>query len=112
MTQPSYSSGSLLDVVICNSSDIIQRVHASKCAFSPHHFIRVFLRLPKSHKKPVLVSIRLLKRVDQFSLTSDLHIVDWSGVFSGSSVSEKILRHQLFITCSRLTCPAENSDHT
>ena len=28
VTQPTYSSGSLLVVVICNSSDIIQRVHA------------------------------------------------------------------------------------
>ena len=34
VTQPTYSSGSLLDVVICNSSDI-QRVHPFKCAFSP-----------------------------------------------------------------------------
>ena len=87
VTQPTFSSGSLLDVVICNSSDVIKRVHAFKCPFSPH-FIRVLLRLPKSHKKPVRVRIRLLKRVDQFSLTSDLHLVDWSGVFSGSSVSE------------------------
>ena len=50
VTQPTYSSGSLLDVVICNSSDIIQRVYAFKCAFSPHHFIRVLLRLPKSQR--------------------------------------------------------------
>ena len=60
VTQPTYSSGSLLDLVICNSSDIIQRVHAFKCASSPHHFIRVLLRLPKSHKKPVRVRTRLL----------------------------------------------------
>ena len=39
---------------------VIQRVHAFKCAFSPHHFIRVLLRLPKSHKKPVRVRTRLL----------------------------------------------------
>ena len=89
VTQPTYSSGSLLDVVICNSGDTVQRVGAFKCAFSPHCFIRVLLRLPKCHKKPRSVRARLFKNIDQLSLLHDLYSVDWTGVFSCSSVSDK-----------------------
>ena len=88
VTQPTYSSGSLLDVVICNSSDIVHRVRAFKCAFSPHHFIRALLRLPKYHRKPTRIKTRLLKRIDNVSFHSDLHLVDWSGVFNCSSVAD------------------------
>ena len=36
VTQPIYSSGSLLDIVISNSNDAVQRVGVFDCAFSPH----------------------------------------------------------------------------
>ena len=88
VTQPTYSSGSLLDVVICNSSDVIHCVRAFKCAFSPHHFIRALLRFPKCHRKPKRITTRLLKRIDHVSFHSDLHLVDWSGVFNCSSVAD------------------------
>ena len=89
VTQPTYSSGSLLDVVICNSSDVVQRVGAFKCAFSPHCFIRVLLRLPKYRRKSRCVRTRLFKNINHLSLFYDLHLVDWSGVFSCSSVHDK-----------------------
>ena len=88
VTQPTYSAGSLLDVVICNSSDVIQRARAFKCAFSPHHFIRVLLRLPKCHRKPTRIRTRLLKRINHHCFLSDLHLIDWSGIFRYASVTD------------------------
>ena len=88
VTQPTYSSGSLLDVVISNSDDLVQRVRAFKCALSPHYFIRSLLRLPKCRRGPLRTRTRLLKRIDHFSFIHDLHCIDFSGVFTCPSVSD------------------------
>ena len=88
VTQPTFSSGSLLDVVISNSSDTVQRVGSFTCAFSPHHFIHVLLRLPNCRRKPIRVRTRLLKRIDHACLLNDLYSVDWSGVLRCQSVAE------------------------
>ena len=88
VSQPTYSSGSLLDVIICNSGDYVHRVCVSQCAFSPHCFIRALLHLPKCHSKPQHTRARLLKNIDRASLSYDLHLADWSGVFNSTSVAD------------------------
>ena len=75
--------------MICNSGDVVQRVGAFKCAFSPHCFIRVLLSLPKCRRKPRHIRTRLFRNIDHLSLLRDLHLVDWSGVFNCPSVVDK-----------------------
>ena len=89
VTQPTYSSGSLLDVVLCNSCDVVQRVRAFSCSFSPHCFIRVLFSIPRCRRKTRRLSTRLFRSIDQYSLINDLYRVDWSGVFSCPSVADK-----------------------
>ena len=89
VNQPTYSAGSILDVVICNSADAVQRVGVSKCAFSPHSFIRALFRLPKCHRKPRHTRARFFKTIDHHSFLRDLHLIDWSGVFNYLSVADK-----------------------
>ena len=59
--QPTYSAGSILDVVISNSVDLLQRVGAFKCGFSPHCFVRVLFRLPRCRSKPRRTHARFFK---------------------------------------------------
>ena len=103
VTKPTYSTGSLLDVVICNSGDVVQRVGAFKCAFSPHCFIRVLLSLPKCRRKPRHIRTRLFKNIDHLSLLHDLHLVDWSGVFNCPCVVDKwsYITHRLLSVLDR-----------
>ena len=88
VTQPTFSSGSLLDVVICNSSDVVKHVGSFKCALSPHHFVRTLLRFPKNRRKPFHIRTRILRGIDRDSLFRDLHLVDWSGIFNCQSVAD------------------------
>ena len=87
--QPTFVSGSLLDVVMCNETNFIRRLACLNCAFSPHHFIRTLLFSPKCRNKPVRIHSRLLKRIDRCALYHDLYCVDWSGVFSLASVADQ-----------------------
>ena len=89
--------------MICNSGDVVQRVGVFKCAFSPHSFIRALLCLPKCRRKPRRIRSRLFKSIDHLSLLHDLHLVDWSGVFSCSSVSDKWshITHRLTLVLDR-----------
>ena len=45
--------------------------------------------MPKSPRKPRKIRTRLLKSTDHLSLLQDLHLVDWSGVFSRPSVHDQ-----------------------
>ena len=87
VAQPTYSSGSLLDVVISNSSDAVRKVGVFKCAFSPHSFVRSLLSFTKCRVKPCRVQTRILKRIDHVSLLRDLYAVDWTGVYNLDSVA-------------------------
>ena len=108
VAQPTYSAGSLLDVVICNTGDVVQRVGVFKCAFSPHSLIRALLCLPKGRRKPRKIRTRLFKSIDHLGLLQDLHFVDWSGVFSRPSVHDQWSYNQPFDFCSRLARPAQD----
>ena len=88
VTQPTYSSGSLLDVVISNSNDAVQRVGVFDCAFSPHSYVRSLLMFTKCRSKPSRVRTRILKHIDHSSLLRDLYFVDWTGVFTSDSVAD------------------------
>ena len=87
--QPTFSSGSLLDVVIRNQTDFIQRVACYSCTFSPHLFVRTLLSSPKCRNKPSHVHSRLLRNVNRGALFHDLSCVDWSGVFIPESVADQ-----------------------
>ena len=89
VSQPTFTSGSLLDVVISNRTDFIRRVACFNCALSPHHFVRTLIFSPKCRNRPTRVHSRLLKRVDRCALSHDLFCVDWSGVFNFTSVADQ-----------------------
>ena len=88
VTQPTYSSGSLLDVVISSYNDAVQRVGVFDCAFSPHSYVRSLLMFTKCRFKPCRVRTRILKHTDHSSLLRDLYLVDWTGVFISDSVGD------------------------
>ena len=83
--QPTYSSGSLLDVVFSNSDDFVQRVGVYPCSFSPHSYVRLLLSIPKCRSKPA--RIRSLKRLCHPDLLDDLYRVDWTGILAVSVAS-------------------------
>ena len=85
--QPTYSSGSLLDVVFSNSDDLVQRVGVYPCSFSPHNYVRLLLSIPKCRSKPARIRSRSLKRLCHPDLLDDLYRVDWTGIFSCVSVA-------------------------
>ena len=88
VTEPTFSSGSLLDIVFSNSADLVRRVQVFQCAFSPHHFVRLLLSVSKCRTRPTRISSRSLKRVDCFALLDDLCRLDWSAVFNSVSVAD------------------------
>ena len=87
VTQATYPTGSLLDVVISDSSDAVRRVGVFKCAFSPHSLVRSLLTLTKCRYRPCRVKTRSLKHIDRAHLLHDLYSVDWTGVFTCDSVT-------------------------
>jgi len=88
VSQPTYSSGSLLDVFIINR-DFNQRTGTHHCHFNPHKFIRMSCKLPKLRRKPVVVRARVLRRIDTDAYHRDLSAVDWTPVFTAESVADK-----------------------
>ena len=88
VTEPTFSSGSLLDVFIINR-DLCHRTGTRHCHFSPHKFIRMSFKLPKSRHIPTVVRSRVLRRVDTDAYHRDLAATDWSAVLAADSVAVK-----------------------
>ena len=91
---PTYRTGSLLDVCIAKQSHSIVRRGVRFCHFSPHLFLRAFIRTSKPRLKPFTVQTRSVTSIDLSSFYADLRRVDWTPIFSVPSVSHK---WQLFL---------------
>ena len=87
VTDPTYTSGSLLDVCIVNR-DIVTRVSTRHCDFSPHRFIRAVCHVPRPRRTPTVVQARLLRSIDTVSYHRDLLSCDFGAVFGSASVDD------------------------
>ena len=54
VTDPTYSTGSLLDVLVSSCSQMVQRCVTSFCHFSPHKIVFAHLIIPRLKKKRFL----------------------------------------------------------
>jgi len=89
VTSPTYSTGSLLDVVITNCRDIVQHCRTQFCHFSPHRFVRFSVDVPRSRPSGATVRTRCFRRTDPNALLYDFCLADWSSVFNSPSVTLK-----------------------
>ena len=87
--RPTYSSGSLLDVILVSDRNIISRSGTRTCHFSPHQFVRAAIVLPRPNRKPAVVECRSTRHIDRFSFCSDLLVADWSLVYRSYSTAEQ-----------------------
>ena len=81
-SQPTYRpSGSLLDAIITNRSDIVNRSGVTRCHYSPHEYSRIIMSVPKSSRKRASITSRCIDRIqfDEFNATL-LH-APWGGLF-------------------------------
>ena len=86
ITVPTYSTGSSLDVIIINR-DLSQKRGAKFCHFSPHHFTRAMIELPRPRFKSRVIECRSFKHVNLYDFDSDLLSTDWTSVFSADNVT-------------------------
>ena len=89
VASPTFTSGSLLDVCIVNTCDIVQSLSVWHCDFSPHSFIKVRVRIPKPLVKPTVISARNFNNLNLAALNLDLCNVDWGEVFTASTVENQ-----------------------
>ena len=86
ITVATYSTGSSLDVVIINR-DISAKSGTRFCHFSPHHFTRAMLDLPRPRFRSRVIECRSFRHFDFHAFDSDLLATDWSGVFSAVNLT-------------------------
>ena len=89
VTCPTFTSGSLLDLVIANPGCDVSRTGVYHCDFSPHRFVRFVLSVPRPRHKPILAQSRCLRRIDVPALHVDLASADWWPVFASATVSDQ-----------------------
>ena len=84
-----YQTGSLLDVLIASTRDLVERCSTRHCHFSPHKFVRAFISVPRTRSPPVTVRSRSLRNIDVSAFYDDLMKADWRGVYSSVTVTDK-----------------------
>ena len=91
VTAPTFTSGSLLDVCMMNSRELVRESHVKHCHFSPHKFINVTVQVhvPKVRQKPAVILTRSFRRLDFAALNHDLLDVDWENVFAARTVGDQ-----------------------
>ena len=89
VTDPTYVSGSLLDVFVSNAENFLSDVSVYPCPYSDHSMIKANLYIPKSRRKPTYVSSRRLHRINIPAFHAALRAVDWNLVISQPEVSEQ-----------------------
>ena len=82
-----YTSGSLLDVVMSNSSNLITSCTTRFCHFSPHKLVLARLNVPRFRPPRRVVRSRCLRRINEAALNRDLVNANWDEVFRAPSVS-------------------------
>ena len=89
IASPTYTSGSLLDVVIVNDSDVVRKSGVRECDISPHKYVVAALCIPRNRAKPAVVNCRPLKGVNVEELHASLHRADWQAVYREGRCSEQ-----------------------
>ena len=87
VSMATYSSGSLLDLVISNSSHLVKVCKTRFCHFSPHKLVLARIDIPRFRPPRRVVRSRCLRRVDQAAFNRDLLNANWNQVFSAPSVT-------------------------
>ena len=82
-----YRSGSLLDVIVSNSSQLVKLCMTRFCHFSPHKLVLARLDVPRFRPPRRVIRSRCVRRIDQAAFNRDLVNADWGGVFSATSVT-------------------------
>ena len=78
---PTYTSGSLLDVLIVSDPNLVIKAGSRACHFSPHKFDFAAMCFPKCKPKPTVVECRSLKRVNRTAFIDCLRRVDWQDMY-------------------------------
>lgn len=89
VSTPTYSTGSLLDVLLTTSSEVVQQCFTVFCDFSPHKFVFAHINIPRCRIPRRIIQSRCLRRIDREALNLDLYLADWENVFAASTVSLK-----------------------
>ena len=89
IAEPTYATGSLLDVIIVNDSDIIRKCGTRVCDISPHKYVVAALTIPRPRAKPAVVNCRPLNRVNVTELHASLHRADWQTVYREGRCSDQ-----------------------
>ena len=84
---PTYTTGSLLDVVVTNDPQLVSKASTILCHFSPHRFLVSSLSIPRFRPKPVVVESRSLKRVNELVFCECLRNADWQQVYRQPTTS-------------------------
>ena len=86
VTSATFTSGSLLDVLISNR--VLSHASTRFCHFSPHRFVRCILSVPRPRFKPRVFTCRSFKRFDYLGFETALLSTDWSPVFAAANVTD------------------------
>ena len=86
ITSATFTSGSLLDVLISNR--VLGSSGTRFCHFSPHRFVRAVLNVPRPRFKPSVITCRSFRRFDLVGFEDALMATDWSPVFSAANVAD------------------------
>ena len=89
--RPTFSTGSLLDVVIVNDRDVVKKSGTRVCDISPHKYVLAALCFARPRAKPTVVNCRPLKRVNinVDELHASLHQADWQAVYREGRCSDQ-----------------------
>ena len=87
--RPTYATGSLLDIVIVNDSEIVRKSGTRECDNSPHKYVVAALCIPRNRVKPTVVNSRPLKRVNIEELHASLYRADWQAVYREGRCSDQ-----------------------
>ena len=87
--RPTFSTGSLLDVVIVNDRDVVKKSGTRVCDISPHKYVLAALCFPRPRAKPTVVNCRPLKRVNVEERHASLHQADWQAVYREGCCSDQ-----------------------
>ena len=86
ITVTTYSTGSSLDVIIINKKFSLKS-GTIFCHFSPHHFTRVMLDLPRPRLRWHTIECRSFRNFILHAFDSDLLVTDWNSVFLATNVT-------------------------
>ena len=86
---PTFTTGSLLDICIANSENLVTECRTKYCDYSPHCMICFRVNVANSRAKSTVVMSRSLGTMQTDAFLLDLFLCDWQLVHDSQSVDTK-----------------------